>query len=70
MRHADHPGLDVDDPWQAVEACFAAGWTDGLHVARGFRAEQSAVTVFAAESGFVDEVAPAMALPAAVARVP
>jgi hypothetical protein len=27
-----YPGLDVDDPWQAVEACFAQGWTDGLPV--------------------------------------
>jgi len=27
-----YPGLDVDDPWQAVEACFARDWTDGLPV--------------------------------------
>jgi hypothetical protein len=27
-----YPGLDVDDPWQAVEACFAQDWTDGLPV--------------------------------------
>jgi hypothetical protein len=36
-----YPGLDVDDPWQAVEACFAQGWTDGLpgvvHVEAGIR---------------------------------
>ena len=23
---------DVDDPWQAIEACYDAGWTDGLPV--------------------------------------
>jgi hypothetical protein len=27
-----HPGLDLADPWQAIEACFAQGWTDGLPV--------------------------------------
>src|SRR4029077_12450274 len=27
-----YPGLDVEAPWQAVEACFAQGWTDGLPV--------------------------------------
>jgi len=26
------PGLDVDDPWSAIEACYARGWTDGLPV--------------------------------------
>src|SRR5262245_35964975 len=25
-------GIDVEDPWQAIEACYAAGWTDGLPV--------------------------------------
>ena len=25
-------GVDVDDPWQAVEACFEHEWTDGLPV--------------------------------------
>src|SRR5512141_3148923 len=32
MNDDRHPGIDVDDPWQAVEACFAQGWTDGLPV--------------------------------------
>src|SRR2546423_10258501 len=32
MNDDAHPGLDVDDPWQAVEACFAQEWTDGLPV--------------------------------------
>ncbi len=32
MNDDQHPGLDVADPWQAVEACFARGWTDGLPV--------------------------------------
>jgi hypothetical protein len=27
-----HTGIDVEDPWQAVEACFAQEWTDGLPV--------------------------------------
>jgi len=27
-----HPGIDVDDPWGAIEACFEQGWTDGLPV--------------------------------------
>src|SRR4029453_14109826 len=26
------PGLDVADPWSAIEACYARGWTDGLPV--------------------------------------
>jgi hypothetical protein len=26
------PHLEVDDPWQAIEACYEAGWTDGLPV--------------------------------------
>lgn len=25
-------GIDVADPWQAIEACYANGWTDGLPV--------------------------------------
>ncbi|HUG38588.1 MAG TPA: hypothetical protein VML54_16645 [Candidatus Limnocylindrales bacterium] len=25
-------GIDVADPWAAIEACYAAGWTDGLPV--------------------------------------
>jgi hypothetical protein len=32
MHAPDHPGLDVDDPWQALEACYAQEWTDGLPV--------------------------------------
>ncbi|HYB41128.1 MAG TPA: hypothetical protein VEL75_05125 [Candidatus Methylomirabilis sp.] len=32
MEDHRHPGIDVDDPWQAIEACFAQGWTDGLPV--------------------------------------
>src|SRR5256885_16458370 len=32
MNDDPRPGLDVDDPWQAVEACFAQEWTDGLPV--------------------------------------
>ena len=31
LRHF-HGALEVQDPWQAVEACFEAGWTDGLPV--------------------------------------
>ena len=30
MNDDRHSGIDVDDPWQAVEACFAQEWTDGL----------------------------------------
>ena len=26
------PGIDVDDPWHAIEACFDRQWTDGLPV--------------------------------------
>jgi hypothetical protein len=26
------PGFDVDDPWSAIEGCYARGWTDGLPV--------------------------------------
>jgi hypothetical protein len=25
-------GIDVADPWEAIEACYAEGWTDGLPV--------------------------------------
>jgi hypothetical protein len=25
-------GIDLDDPWQAIEACYEQGWTDGLPV--------------------------------------
>ncbi|HYB73708.1 MAG TPA: hypothetical protein VED18_10065, partial [Candidatus Sulfotelmatobacter sp.] len=25
-------GIDVDDPWEAIEACYREGWTDGLPV--------------------------------------
>ena len=32
MNDDRYPGLDVDDPWQAIEACFDQGWTDGLPV--------------------------------------
>ena len=32
MRDGPHPGLDVEDPWQAIEACFVQEWTDGLPV--------------------------------------
>lgn len=27
-----HDDRHVDDPWQAIEACYEAGWTDGLPV--------------------------------------
>ena len=27
-----HGDLQSDDPWEAVEACYAAGWSDGLPV--------------------------------------
>ncbi len=27
-----HADLEIDDPWQAIEACYDAGWTDGLPV--------------------------------------
>ena len=26
------PGFDTEDPWTAIEACYARGWTDGLPV--------------------------------------
>jgi hypothetical protein len=29
---ASRDGIDVEDPWQAIEACFERGWTDGLPV--------------------------------------
>jgi len=29
---ADGDGIDVEDPWLAIEACYAEGWTDGLPV--------------------------------------
>jgi len=29
---AEPAGVDVDDPWEAIEACYAQGWTDGLPV--------------------------------------
>jgi hypothetical protein len=29
---AEREGIDVADPWQAIEACYAQGWTDGLPV--------------------------------------
>jgi hypothetical protein len=32
MADLEHPGIDVDDPWQAIEACFEREWTDGLPV--------------------------------------
>ena len=27
-----HGDVQVDDPWQAIEACYEAGWSDGLPV--------------------------------------
>ncbi len=27
-----HGDRQVDDPWEAIEACYTAGWTDGLPV--------------------------------------
>ncbi|MGH7331365.1 MAG: hypothetical protein ACREKS_01195 [Candidatus Rokuibacteriota bacterium] len=32
MGDGEYSGLDVADPWQAIEACFAQEWTDGLPV--------------------------------------
>jgi hypothetical protein len=32
MSDHEHRGIDVEDPWQAIEACYAQGWTDGLPV--------------------------------------
>ena len=29
---ASRSGIDVGDPWEAIEACYARGWTDGLPV--------------------------------------
>jgi hypothetical protein len=29
---AERGGIDVGDPWEAIEACYAQGWTDGLPV--------------------------------------
>lgn len=26
----EREGVDLDDPWQAIEACYEQGWTDGL----------------------------------------
>ncbi|MGH7535988.1 MAG: hypothetical protein ACREMG_10405, partial [Gemmatimonadales bacterium] len=28
----EREGIDVDDPWGAIEACYEQGWTDGLPV--------------------------------------
>ena len=28
----EREGIDLDDPWQAIEACYEQGWTDGLPV--------------------------------------
>jgi hypothetical protein len=28
----ERPGIDVEDPWAAIEACYERGWTDGLPV--------------------------------------
>ena len=28
----EREGIDVGDPWEAIEACYAQGWTDGLPV--------------------------------------
>ncbi len=28
----ERDGIDVGDPWEAIEACYAQGWTDGLPV--------------------------------------
>jgi hypothetical protein len=32
MNDDQQRGIDVDDPWQAIEACFDQEWTDGLPV--------------------------------------
>jgi hypothetical protein len=32
MPNDAHPGIDVADPWTAIEACYERGWTDGLPV--------------------------------------
>src|SRR5207249_4661464 len=29
---SERAGVDVEDPWQAIEACYDRGWTDGLPV--------------------------------------
>jgi hypothetical protein len=29
---AEREDIDVADPWVAIEACYAKGWTDGLPV--------------------------------------
>src|SRR5205823_14768818 len=28
----ERDGVDVQDPWQAIEVCYERGWTDGLPV--------------------------------------
>jgi hypothetical protein len=28
----EREGVDLDDPWQAIESCYEHGWTDGLPV--------------------------------------
>jgi hypothetical protein len=28
----ERPGIDFADPWAAIEACYARGWTDDLPV--------------------------------------
>lgn len=30
MMSPEREGVDFDDPWQAIEACYEHGWTDGL----------------------------------------
>jgi hypothetical protein len=33
MSGRDPGSIDVSEPWAAIEACCAKGWTDGLPVA-------------------------------------
>ena len=32
QRGNQRDGVDLADPWAAIEACYAKGWTDGLPV--------------------------------------
>ncbi len=39
-----HGDQRVEDPWEAIEACYDAGWTDGLPVVPPTEALVAAIT--------------------------
>lgn len=43
MTGDQHPGIDVDDPWQAIETCFAQDWTEQFDVITTFDVIHDAV---------------------------